>query len=145
MVFIGLYQDLQLSHGLHFKLSNIAVVSDLLKSIMPSHRSKTLVLDVSSNQVPLHRLLIWLLQSLTVWSNAMPFSNCGFSYPLSMDLFQSAKFYSWTYFSPPIHWICFNLTKFNGSISIRKIPWVSLNPIHISYNALLGLLQPDNK
>ena len=142
MVFFGL-------HGLNLYLFNIkyAVVSDL-KSIMPTHRSIRLVLDVSSNWVPLHRLPIWLHQSLTVWSIAIPFYfNCGSSYPLTINGSVSI----WQNFI--LQWIYFN--HIQGPISVRIIHWIHFDPTKFqnpgylstqymySYNAILGLFQPQ--
>ena len=136
-------------------------MSDLLKSVMPTHRSIRLVLDVSSNWVPLHRLPIWLHQSLSVWSIAIPFcSNCGFSYPLSNGSVSIRKylFYSNCGFSYPLSngSVSIRNSCHNGSISIQQFisQWIYFNPTIpgylstwyiYSYNTILGLFQPDNK
>ena len=53
-----------------------------------------------------------------------------------MDLFQSEIHVTMDLFQS-------NSIQFNGSIPICKIPWVSLNPVHRSYNAFMGLFKPD--
>ena len=126
---------------------------------MSTHRSKTGSGCLQQPEYLFIGYSHWLLQSLTVLSSAIPLwifyplsngsvstQNLVYFNHQFMDLFQSffngsvsighfngsvSILFQWICFNPTFQWIYFNLTKTNGSISIHKIPWVSLNPIHI--------------
>ena len=163
MVFLGLYIDLLIAtncsgHGLHyFHMARDFLSQPSLKcltfsiSVMSTHRLK-LVLDISSNRVPLHRLLT-NDYSLALKIVDFPIHSQWICFHLFlMDLFQPkilngsvSIHFKWICFNPKIWsisttntWICFNpfpMDLFQSDISMdlfqsNKIPWVSLNPIH---------------